>query len=103
MGDEIECGGVVCGRSGVAPVAPLPIEPSMLKRQLRSARERTYAYLEDSKERDFRAQGWRHSFVGMLNVYEWFAMIAAHQVRHAMQMREIGEGLPKLVTSTTNW
>lgn len=45
--------------------------------QLRGARERTLTFLDRTKGRDFSAYHWRHPFVGMLNFYEWFEMIAA--------------------------
>lgn len=89
--------------------SPLPIDPTLLGAkehmlgELRAARERTLAFLEETKGRDLSAYCWPHVFIGMLNVYEWFEMVAAHQIRHAKQMREIGARLPKLVTSPTNW
>lgn len=89
--------------------SPLPLDPTLLGTkeemlgELRSVRERTHAFLEETKGRNLSAYCWPHAFIGMLNVYEWFEMIAAHQVRHAKQMREIRARLPKLVTSATNW
>jgi hypothetical protein len=45
---------------------------------------------------------WPHPFLGMLNVYEWFEMIAAHQLRHTKQMKEISTRLPKAVGISQN-
>jgi hypothetical protein len=36
----------------------------------------------------------------MLNVYEWFEMIAAHELRHTNQIKEIAAHLPKAVENT---
>lgn len=89
--------------------SPIPLDPTLLGTkedmlgELRTARERTLAFLEETKSRDLSAYYWRHAFIGMLNVYEWFETIAAHQQRHAKQMREIREHLQKFVTTPTNW
>jgi hypothetical protein len=70
--------------------------------ELRAARERTLAFLEETKCRDLSAYCWPHAFLGMLDVYEWFEMIAAHQVRHTKQIREIAARLPKVVGISQN-
>jgi hypothetical protein len=67
--------------------------------ELRAARERTLAFLEETSKRDLSAYCWPHPFLGMLNGYEWFEMIARHEIRHTKQMREIAAGLPKAVES----
>ena len=88
--------------------SPLPLHPTLLGAkeemlgELRAARERSLAFLEETEKRDLSAYRWRHAFLGMLNVYEWFEMIAAHQIRHAKQMRELAERLPKVVTTAGN-
>jgi DinB superfamily len=88
--------------------SPLPLDPTLLGAkeemlgELRAARERSLAFLVETEKRDLSAYRWKHAFLGMLNVYEWFEMIAAHQIRHAKQVREIGERLPKVVTSAEN-
>jgi hypothetical protein len=70
--------------------------------KLRAAREDTLAFLKETQQRDLSAYRWRHPFLGMLNTYEWFEMIAAHQIRHAKQVVEIATALPKPVTSAEN-
>jgi hypothetical protein len=88
--------------------SPIPLDPGLVGAkeemlgELRAARERTHAFLEETKSRDLGAYCWPHPFLGMLNLYEWFEMIAAHQVRHTKQMREIHQRLPKLVGSAPN-
>lgn len=83
--------------------SPIPLDPGLvghkeeMMAELRAARERTLAFIEEKKDRDLRAYHWKHVFLGMLNIYEWFEMIAAHQMRHTKQMREIAAHLPKAV------
>lgn len=75
--------------------SPVPQDPGLLAEKetmmacLRGARERTLAFLAETEKRDLRRYCWRHPFLGMLNTYEWMEMIAAHQVRHTKQVREI--------------
>jgi len=68
--------------------------------QMRSVRERTLAFLEETQHRNLSAYGWRHPFLGRLNFYDWFRFIAAHEVRHSKQLWEIGQNLRKDVASS---
>ncbi len=68
--------------------------------ELRLTRERAFAFLAETQKRDLSAYRWRHVFLGRLNVYEWFEMIAAHQLRHTKQMNELSKRLPKVVESS---
>ncbi|HEY1468872.1 MAG TPA: DinB family protein [Candidatus Acidoferrum sp.] len=85
--------------------SPIPLDPSLLNSkeemlgELRAARERTLAFLEETQKRDLSVYCWRHPFLGMLNGYEWFELIASHEIRHTKQMREIAERLQKAVES----
>jgi hypothetical protein len=87
---------------------PIPLDPTLIGGkeemlgELRAIRERALAFLEETKNRDLSAYRWRHAFLGSLNVYEWFEMIAAHQVRHTKQIRGIGKRLPKVVGISQN-
>jgi hypothetical protein len=82
---------------------PIPLDQGLLGPkeemlgELRAARERTLAFLEETSKRDLKAYCWPHAFLGMLNVYEWLEMIASHEIRHTKQMREIATRLPKAV------
>jgi len=67
--------------------------------ELRSVRERTLSFLEETHGRDCSAYCWRHPFLGTLNFYDWFTFVAAHQIRHTKQMIEIWKNLPKHVAS----
>jgi hypothetical protein len=75
--------------------SPVPLDPSLMAEKetmlggLRRVRERTLAFISETERRDLSAYCWRHPFLGMLNIYEWMEMIAAHQLRHTKQIREI--------------
>jgi len=83
--------------------SPIPLDPQLVREkeamlgELRDVRERTLAFLDEINNRDLRAYCWRHPFLGNLNLYEWFEMIAAHELRHTKQMQEIAAVLPKAV------
>jgi hypothetical protein len=83
----------------------LPQDPELICEKeemlagLRAARERTLAFIEETRGRDLSVYCYRHPFLGTLNLYEWFEMIASHEIRHTKQMREIAARLPKVVAS----
>ncbi len=82
---------------------PIPLDASLIGQkedmlaELRGVRERSLAFLNETKRRDLSAYCWPHAFLGVLNIYEWFEMIAAHQRRHTKQIRELASALPKVV------
>ena len=82
---------------------PIPLDLRLVREkeemlaELRDVRERSLAFLDETKNRDLSAYCWRHPFFGNLNLYEWFEMIAAHELRHTKQMQEIAVALPKAV------
>ena len=82
---------------------PIPLDPQLVREkeamlaELRHVRERTLAFLDETKDRDLSAYRWPHAFIGTLNFYEWFEMIASHELRHTKQMQEIAAHLPKAV------
>jgi len=65
--------------------------------ELRGVRERTLAFIEETKGRDLSKYNMGHPFLGILNGYEWLQFIASHEIRHMKQMREIAVALPKTV------
>lgn len=85
--------------------APIPVDPQLVGEKeemlaaLREVRGRTLAFMEETKGRDLSKYHMPHTFLGTLNTYQWFHLIASHQVRHTKQMREIATVLPKTVTS----
>jgi hypothetical protein len=82
---------------------PIPLDHGLITdkeemlAELRAVRERTLAFMEETHKRDLSQYRWPHAFLGMLNVYEWLEMIAAHQQRHTKQVKEIAGRLPKAV------
>jgi DinB superfamily len=85
---------------------PMPPDPALVQEkeamlaELRDVRERTLAFLEETKGRDLSKHRWPHAFLGALNVYEWFQFIASHEVRHEKQMQEIAASLPKTIATS---
>jgi|SRR6267143_5174542 len=67
--------------------------------ELRGVRERTLAFIEETRGRDLSKYSMAHPFLGTLNAYESLQFIASHEIRHTKQMREIAGTLPKTVTS----
>jgi uncharacterized damage-inducible protein DinB len=85
--------------------APVPLESPVVREkeemlaELRGVRERTLAFIEETRGRDLSKYNMAHPFLGTLNAYEWLQFIASHEIRHRKQMREIAVTLPKTVTS----
>lgn len=83
--------------------SPMPVTPELLRDkeemigELRSTRERTQAFLAETRSRELGEYYWAHPALGMLNVYGWMRFLAAHEVRHTKQMREIGDALQKAI------
>jgi hypothetical protein len=74
---------------------PIPLDPELVREKeamlagLREVRERTLAFMDETKGRDLSAYRWPHPLLGSLNLYGWFHVIASHQIRHEKQMRKI--------------
>lgn len=87
---------------------PIPLDPALLQEkdemltQLRETRASTRSFIEETAGKDLRKYHMPHPFLGTMNAYEWFQLIASHQVRHAKQIKEIGEALPKTVANLDN-
>ena len=84
---------------------PIPLDLEIVREkeemlaELRQVRERTLAFIKETVERDLSKYRMPHPFLGTLNTYEWFQLIASHEIRHTKQMREIAGILPKSVIS----
>jgi hypothetical protein len=80
---------------------PIPLDPELVREketmlaELREVRERTLAFVDETKGRDLSKYRWRHAFLGSLNTYDWLQMIACHEIRHEKQMLEIAEAYRK--------
>lgn len=88
--------------------SPMAVDPQLVNKkeemlaELRQMRERTLAFLAETQNRDLSGYGWSHVFLGRLNMYEWFQLIAGHQLRHTKQIHEIATHLPKVVEISQN-
>jgi hypothetical protein len=85
-----------------SPVAMVPTSASIgakesMLQELQQTRETSLQFLEETRSRKLDVYCWKHPFLGRLNFYEWFEMIAAHEVRHTHQLREISDRLRKVV------
>jgi uncharacterized damage-inducible protein DinB len=75
--------------------SPIPLDPELVREketmlaELRDVRERTLAFVDETKDRDLSQYRWRHAFLGTLNTYDWLQLVARHEIRHEKQMREI--------------
>jgi hypothetical protein len=84
--------------------SPVPLDPRIVREkeemlaELRQVRERTLAFIEETMGRDLSKYRMTHPFLGSLNAYQWFQLIASHEIRHMKQMQEISVSLPKSVT-----
>jgi len=84
--------------------APSAVEPQTVNEkeemlaELRRVRERTLAFIEETRGRDLSMYNMPHPFLGTLNAYDWLQFIASHEIRHMKQMQEIADSLPKTVT-----
>ncbi len=85
--------------------SPIPLDAKLIGEkeamleQLRAVRERTLEFLDEVRGKDLSNYHMPHPFLGTLNAYEWFQLIASHEVRHSKQMKEIARALPKSVTT----
>jgi hypothetical protein len=83
---------------------PIPVDSRLVREkdamlaEMKEVRERTLAFMEETRNRDLSAYRWRHPFLGSLNTYEWFSLLGSHQIRHEKQMREIAANLPKAIS-----
>jgi uncharacterized damage-inducible protein DinB len=84
---------------------PVPVDSELVQEKetmlaaLREVRERTLAFLDETKGRNLSAYRWSHPFLGSLDTYEWFQFVAAHEVRHEKQLRKISAVLPKAIAT----
>ena len=84
---------------------PIPLDPALIRDKgamlahLREIRARTLVFVAEADGKDLGKYHMPHPFLGTLNVYEWFQMIASHQIRHTKQLKEIAAALPKTVTT----
>ncbi len=86
---------------GIRRKTPIPLDSSLLGEKnamltsLGELRQKTLAFLSEMEDRNLSAYRWPHPFFGSLNLYQWFRMVALHEIRHTKQIREIVESLQK--------
>ncbi|MGB8540148.1 MAG: DinB family protein [Candidatus Acidiferrales bacterium] len=82
---------------GAKRKSPIPLDASLVTNrpeamsQLEAARDRTQGFIESTRDQDLRVYRSPHPFFGSLNIYDWFRLIAYHDLRHAQQIREVVE------------
>jgi len=82
---------------GVKRRTPIPLDPSFVTDRpealslLTTAREETLSFIATAQNIDLKPYRFPHPFLGSLNVYDWFRLIAYHELRHAQQIREVVE------------
>jgi hypothetical protein len=80
---------------GVRVETPIPLDTLLLDdrevmlARLAERRRRTLSVLESGKDADLRKYRVRHPVLGSMHYYDWFRTLAAHDARHAKQLREI--------------
>ena len=85
---------------------PIPLDGQMIRdkeemlAELRGVRQRTLAFIDETRDRDLSKYHMPHPFLGTLNAYEWLQLIASHEIRHTKQMKEIAGDLLKVVASS---
>ncbi len=86
---------------GIKVKSPIPLNPALVRTQKQmlddfsELRNRAVALLMASNQQDLGAYRARHPFMGSLNFYDWFKMLAYHQTRHTKQIQEITASLQK--------
>ena len=82
---------------GLKRKTPIPLDASLVGEKepmlesFAALRQKTLAFLEEHRSADLSPYRWPHPFLGYLNLYEWFEVIARHEARHTKQIREIVE------------
>jgi hypothetical protein len=84
---------------------PIPLDPDLVGNKeemfagFRAARERTLAFIDETRSRDLSAYRWNHAFLGCLDAYDWLELLGRHELRHCKQIQEITVALPKVVAT----
>lgn len=87
----------LAGWRSIRTRTPILLDPKLVGEkeemlaQLAGLRRRTLGLLEETHERELSAYRWPHPFLGSLNFYQWFEVVAYHEARHTKQIREIIE------------
>jgi hypothetical protein len=80
---------------GVRAKTPIPLDPKLvgdkeeMLARFAALRQRTLTLLDENRKCNLSAYRWPHPFFGSLNFYDWFLLMAYHELRHTKQIREI--------------
>ena len=80
---------------GMRVQTPIPLDTLLLDdrevmlSRLSEQRQRTLSVLEAGRETNLRKYRVQHPFLGSLHYYDWFRTLAAHDVRHTKQLRDV--------------
>ncbi len=75
----------------IQPTGAMSVDASLTS--LESSREELLAALDDAEGRDLSRVTQAHPALGPLDGYQWIAIIGGHEMRHSLQVDEIGAGL----------
>jgi hypothetical protein len=79
--------------------SPVPIDTLLLDDRevmlprLAEQRQRTLTFLESGRNTNLGKYRLQHPLLGSLNFYDWFRMLAMHDLRHAKQLKEVRSGV----------
>ncbi|MGA8038439.1 MAG: DinB family protein [Candidatus Acidiferrales bacterium] len=77
--------------------SPIAIDESRVPVQseyaekITATRRGTLEFIDETRSRDLHPYTFPHPVFGPLNIYDWFRLIAYHELRHAKQIREVAE------------
>ncbi len=77
--------------------SPIPIDanripdPPDYAAAVTACRRRTLDFIEENRSRDLKPWTFPHPAFGPLSIYDWYRLIAYHELRHAKQIREVAE------------
>jgi hypothetical protein len=77
--------------------SPIPIDAKRVPDQpdyvtaITSCRRGTLDFIDEHRTENLKPWSFPHPAFGPLNIYDWYRLIAYHELRHAKQIREVAE------------
>jgi uncharacterized damage-inducible protein DinB len=77
--------------------SPIPIDANRVPERsnystaITACRRGTLEFIDEHRTENLKPWTFPHPAFGPLNLYEWFRLIAYHELRHAKQIREVAE------------
>ena len=87
--------------SGFKLKTPVPLDPLLVREKTQMLveftrqRNHSVALLLSNGRKDLSVYRMPHPFLGSLNFYDWFRMLAFHEIRHTKQIRRIVASFPR--------